>query len=135
MLNKAEIREGVFDNAEIIQNMLKHSNDFIFLITNHSNLSFKDIIIERAQSGIKVKFIYSDKSTIPAEYKENENIELRVMGGINFVASFTGSQAVIVPPTTDGRMNYQKILFGTNKQFTDWALHLFEHYYLRAVRV
>ena len=134
ILNKAEIQEGVFDNIETMQNMMRHSKDFIFSITNQNTQSLTDVIVERAASGVKIKLVYPDRSSVPPEFEENKNIEVRVMKGVNFVATLTEREAGIVPPTTDGRTDYQKILFGTNKQFTDWVLSLFEYYYLRVGR-
>jgi predicted transcriptional regulator len=135
-----ELSAGTFvdEVAEVvnrIEEMMKSSEDHVWVITDQVMGVHLEVMKERISKGIKFRSLIPPKLVGSTKFKlSGKNVETRVLSAIPGLFSITEKEALIALLSMDGKLTHSCFI-GNNPSFIKWANDVYIYYWDKAKRI
>ncbi len=114
-----------------IENMMRSSNDHVWVITDQVMSVHNNAMMERISKGVKFRSLIHERLAQSSNVKLfGKNVERRVVSSIPALVVITEKEAFIALLTMDGQLTHSGF-FGTDTSFTNWVTDFFLYYWNR----
>lgn len=135
-LSDGQIVTGVYKIIDTVDEKLDEIEDYLFYMTDDIPNLYIRKSEKKIADGIEVRVILpkGTHQDLLANVDEKlvGKVNVRVLEKVNMAVNVNDVFATIALPGTDGNIDRQAVLFGSDSKFRQWCKEVFEYYWERA---
>jgi predicted transcriptional regulator len=128
-LSQGNLCTQVAETVNRIENMMKASNEYVWVLTDQAMITHSDAMNERISKGVKFRSLIHEKLIDSPQVRVfGKNVERRLISSIPALVVVTEKEAFFSLLSMDGKIDPSGF-FGGDPIFMKWVTDLYLHYW------
>ena len=133
-LSQGTLCTEMAEAVDRIENMMRSSEDHVWVITDQVMSVHSGVMIERLSKGVNFKSLIHERLVDSPQVRLfGENVDRKILSSIPGLFSITEKEALVALLSLDGKLDHVGF-FGSDPSFMNWANDLFLYYWNQAKR-